>query len=78
MSENKEAIKEKIIEILTSTEVYVRAPIIESTTSIRGERLTMIMGANIAEQYAAELVRSGLSMRPDDKQRTPSIEEFFN
>lgn len=32
MSENKEAIKEKIIEILTSTEVYSTELIIESPT----------------------------------------------
>lgn len=78
MSENKEFIKEKIIEILTSTEVYLIDPIIESTTSIRENCLTMIMEADVAEQYAAALVQHGLSMEfDDDEQRPKSIEEFF-
>ena len=78
MSENKEAIK-KIIEILTSTEVYSTELIIESPTGTRKECLTMIMGDNVAEQYAAALVQHGLAMgSDDDKQRSPSIEEFFN
>lgn len=75
MSENKEVIK-KIVEILTSTEVEL---IIESPTGTRKECLTMTIGDNVAEQYAAALVQHGLVMgADDDKQRTPSIEEFFN
>lgn len=77
MSENKEAIKAKIIKILTSTEVYVRVPIIEFATRISEKYLTIIMEDNIAEQYAAALVQSGLSMEFDDDEQTPiSIKEY--
>lgn len=77
MSENKEAIKEKIIKILTSTEVYVREPIIESATHISGNYLTIIMEDNIAEQYAAALIQHGLSMEFVDDEQTPiSIKEY--